>query len=155
MTKRAREYHKLRVIGLSQNLVPPSEMDEHFIGHSSKRLCQGRVFFYYRFRHSLHHRANVFDGEIALTGHHGGVSEHMLIMGRIENDETLRLAEDRAIAAIGLDCFQIRGDGLIPVTDTNIDMRRHMGSGANFKKGRRADPGALGERESLCLPNRA
>jgi imidazolonepropionase-like amidohydrolase len=29
------------------------------------------------------------------------------------------------------------------------------GSGANFKKGRRADSGTLGERESLCPPNRA
>ena len=27
---------------------------------------------------------------------------------------------------------------------------RQVGSGANFKKGRRADPGALGERESLA-----
>jgi hypothetical protein len=30
-----------------------------------------------------------------------------------------------------------------------------MGSGANFKKGRRADPGALGERVVTRLPNRA
>src|SRR3984893_19009566 len=29
-------------------------------------------------------------------------------------------------------------------------LRRVGGSGANFKKGRRADPGALGERESLA-----
>ena len=29
-------------------------------------------------------------------------------------------------------------------------IRCHIGSGANFKKGRRADPGALGERESLA-----
>jgi hypothetical protein len=126
MTQPAREYHELRVIRFSQNFAPHPETDEHFIGHSSKRLCQGRVFFYYLFRHSLHHRANVLDGEIALAGHHGGVSEHMLITGRIENDETLRLTENLAIAAIGLDCFQVRGDGLIPMTDTNIDMRRHM-----------------------------
>jgi hypothetical protein len=31
MAKRAREYHELRGIGLSQNLVPPSETDEYFI----------------------------------------------------------------------------------------------------------------------------
>ena len=30
------------------------------------------------------------------------------------------------------------------------NLGRRKGSGANFKKGRRADPGALGERESLA-----
>ena len=44
-----------------------------------------------------------------------------------------------------------------PYCDTTINHRDQMGvgnqvqgSGANFKKGRRADPGALGEMESLA-----
>src|SRR5260221_4044035 len=123
VAKRAREYHKLPVIVPSQDLVPPAETDEYFIRHGYKLLAYRRVLFDLFLRHSLHHRANVFDSEIPLAGHHGGVSEHMLIVGRVENDETLRLTEDRAIAAVGLDCFQVGGDGLRPVTDSNIDMR--------------------------------
>jgi hypothetical protein len=75
----------------------------------------------------------VLDGEFALTGHHGSVGEHVLVVRNIQGQETCRRPGNSAVAAISLYRIQVRGDGLVPAPAPNVNVRGHVNIMSNAR----------------------
>ena len=68
----------------------------------------------------------MLERDFALTGHHGGVREHVAVMRGINRQQSCGRADDFAKGLVGRDRFHIGIDRLLPAAAANIDMRRHV-----------------------------
>jgi hypothetical protein len=64
--------------------------------------------------------------KLLLAGHHGGVGQHLMIMRGVKHDKTFRLAKHGSVTTISRNCLQVRVHSIFPMTDSDVNMRRHM-----------------------------
>ena len=122
----SRQRHEVGVIGRSKDVVPAAKPHKHFIGQADETLGYGRVFLHEVQGDTLHHHANVLNGQFALPSHHRGVGEHVLVMRRINDDQALRWPEDRAVVIVRGDGLDVPFDGFVPAAAADINVGGHV-----------------------------
>ena len=62
---------------------------------------------------------------LAFALHHGGIGQHVVVVGHVEAVRAL-LGGDRPVCLIGGDRLFVGDDGLLPTAAADVDVRRHV-----------------------------